>query len=60
MFIGFMLLLVIVGDGIIYLIFGPGAALFGLACIAAGAAPLILIWAALYLIEWIARRADES
>ena len=44
--IGFVILLFIVGDGLIYLIYGPSAAVAGVLCIGAGLIPLIfqLIW----------------
>jgi hypothetical protein len=57
---GGLLLLFIVGDGLIFLIYGQGPALMGLACLLAGLAPLVLIWLALLLIEWIVRRANEE
>ena len=59
LFVGFFILLLLVGDGLIYAIYGPSAAVSGLLCIGAGAAPLVLIWLALNLIGWIARKADE-
>jgi hypothetical protein len=60
LFVGFLLILVFVGLGLIAIIYGPQSALFGLVCLAAGLAPLILIWLALLLIEWIARRANPE
>lgn len=52
--VGFILLLLLVGDGLIYLIYGPGAAVFGLLCILAGLSPLILIYLVLVIIDRIA------
>jgi hypothetical protein len=60
LFFGFLLILLIVGLGLIGIIYGPQGALFGLVCLAAGLAPLLLIWLALLLIEWIARRANRD
>ncbi|HSB66140.1 MAG TPA: hypothetical protein VLD65_06145 [Anaerolineales bacterium] len=57
--LGGILLLFLVGDGLIYLIYGKGAATFGFVCLLAGMAPLLLIWLALTLLEWIARRANR-
>lgn len=57
---GFVLLLVLVGDGLIYLIWGRGAALSGLLCLMAGMAPLLLIWLFLNFLEWIAKRAEDD
>ena len=52
---GFILILLFVGDGLIYLFYGKYAASMGLVCILAGLAPLILIYLALWIIELIVR-----
>ena len=54
---GGQLLEVIVGVALIYLFIGPDAAWFGLLCMVVGLAPLVLIWFALLLVGWLARRA---
>jgi len=59
LFIGGILLLFLVGDGLIYIIYGKGAATFGFVCLLAGLAPLLLIWLALSLLDWIVRRANR-
>lgn len=59
LFIGFLLLLFIIGDGLIYLIWGREAALLGLVCILAGLAPLLLIALALWGIDWLTRRLSS-
>jgi hypothetical protein len=51
--VGFILLLLMVGDGLIYLIYGPGAAVSGLLCILAGLSPLLLIYLVLVIIDRI-------
>ena len=53
---GFILLLFIVGDGLIYLFFGQGAALMGLVCLLGGLSPILLILAALWVIDWVAKK----
>ena len=58
--IGALLLLFVVGGGLIYVFYGARAALLGFICLALGIAPLMLIWIALAVIEWISRRADLS
>ena len=57
---GGLLLLLVVGDGLIYLFYGQGPAVMGLICMLAGLSPLVLIWLALELIGWIARRANPE
>jgi hypothetical protein len=56
---GFVALAFVAGGGLIYLFYGWPAAGFGLACMAAGLAPLLLIWLALELIALAARKANE-
>jgi hypothetical protein len=51
---GFLLLLFVIGDGLILLFYGRGAALMGLVCLLAGLSPILLIVIALMLIDWIA------
>ena len=58
--IGGLLILFIIGDGLIYIIYGQGAALLGFLCLLAGLAPLGLIWLALTLVGWIVKRANPE
>jgi TM2 domain-containing membrane protein YozV len=58
--LGGLALLFILGDGLIYLIYGREAAILGLICLIGGLAPLVIVWLALLLIGWLARRADEG
>jgi len=60
LWIGFMLLLFLIGDGLIYLIYGKGAALMGLLCLAGGTAPLLLIALIFWGLDWIVKRARED
>jgi hypothetical protein len=57
---GGLVLLFIVGDGLIYLIYGPNAAIFGIFCIGAGVVPLILISIVFWIIDWIIKRANKE
>ncbi len=58
--IGGLLLLFVVGDGLIYWRFGPGAALSGLICLGAGLIPIGLIIFALWLMEWVVKRERDK
>jgi hypothetical protein len=58
LWIGFLLILFVVGDGLIYLIYGRQAALMGVACLAAGLAPLLLVWLLLSLLGWVVKKMD--
>lgn len=57
---GFILLLFIVGDGLIYVYYGKESALLGLICILLGIAPLVLIGLTLWMIDLIVHRLDRS
>ncbi|MFT3895558.1 MAG: hypothetical protein QM730_28385 [Anaerolineales bacterium] len=58
--VGATLLLLVVGTGLIYLIYGPGAAVSGLLCLLAGLLPIGLIFLSLALLDWIQKRANRS
>ena len=49
---GFLLLVFLIGDGLIYLFYGKGAALVGLGCILGALLPVGII----VLILWLAER----
>ena len=55
---GGIVLLFLVGDGLIYLIYGREAALLGLLCLSVGLVPLLLIWLILSVIEWVVKRSQ--
>lgn len=57
---GFVIILFLVGDGLIYWIYGRQAALLGLLCLLAGLAPLVLIALILWLMEWVVKRANSE
>ena len=58
--VGALLVLFIVGDGLIYLIYGPGAAITGLLCLVGAMVPILAIGAALWLMEWVLKRANRE
>jgi hypothetical protein len=60
LFVGFLLILLIVGEGLIYLLYGPNAAMVGLLCIAGGLAPIILIAIFFLIVQWILKRAEQD
>lgn len=55
--LGGLLIILVVGNGLIWLIYGTGAARLALLCTGVGLAPglLIVIW--LWGVDWIVRRA---
>jgi hypothetical protein len=55
LFLGFLILLFVVGDGLIYIVWGREAALLGGLCILAGLAPMILIALSLWGIDWLTK-----
>jgi hypothetical protein len=57
---GGLVLLFILGDGLIYLIYGAGAAGLGLLCLLGGMVPVVLVVLIMMLIDWIAKRANPD
>ena len=53
--IGAFILLFGVGVGLIYFIYGPGAAGIGLLCLLGSLVPIVLILLSLYGIDWIVK-----
>jgi hypothetical protein len=58
--IGALLALFIVGDGLIWLIYGFGAAVMGLVCMLGAFVPIGLILLLLGLSDWILKRAGRD
>ena len=58
--VGGILLLFIVGDGLIYIIYGPGAAISGLLCLGVGLVPILLIMLVMTVIDWVVKHADRD
>jgi len=56
---GFLLLVFLVGDGLIYLFMGRNAALMGLVCLALGLAPAVLVWLLLAGMGWLVKKERE-
>ena len=57
--IGFFLILLVIGLGSIYLIYGREAALTGLICIAFALIPVLLVVIVIAFLGWAARKLDE-
>ena len=57
---GAFLLLLVVGIGLIYVIYGAGAAVGGLLCLGAALVPILLIILSLAVLDWIQKRADRT
>lgn len=58
--IGAILMLFIVGVGLIWLIYGFGAAVTGFLCILAAFIPIGLIFLSLFGMDWIVKRANRD
>lgn len=58
--VGALVLLFIVGDGLIWLIYGFGAAVMGLLCMLGAFVPIGLILFFLNLSDWIVKRANRD
>jgi hypothetical protein len=60
LFAGFVLLFLLIGEGLIWLIYGAGAAVFGLLCFLSAIVPIAFIILILWLAEWVLKRADHG
>ena len=58
--VGALAMLFIVGDGLIWLIYGFGAAVMGLLCMLGAFVPIGLIFLLLNLSDWILKRANRD
>ena len=58
--LGALILLFVVGVGLIWLIYGEGAAGLGFICVLTALFPVILILLILLAMEWIIRRAGPK
>ena len=56
---GFVVLLLFLGDGLIFWIYGREAGVLGLLCILGGLTPLALIALVLGLMDYFVRKANE-
>jgi hypothetical protein len=57
--VGFVAILIFVGDGLVWWLYGPGAASLGLLCLLAGISPIALLWLILKGLEWLGRRTGQ-
>ncbi|MBN1303251.1 MAG: hypothetical protein JXA13_02360 [Anaerolineales bacterium] len=57
---GGLLLLFVVGDGLILLFYGPGAAVTGLLCMLVGLSPILLLSVFLVILDWVVKRANRD
>lgn len=58
--VGGILILFLVGDGLIYVIYGAGAAGMGLLCLGVGMVPIVTIVLVIWIMDWIVKRANKN
>jgi uncharacterized SAM-binding protein YcdF (DUF218 family) len=58
--LGAAFLLLVVGLGLIWLIYGFGSAMMGLLCLLGALVPIGLIFLSLQLIDWISKHANRD
>jgi len=58
--VGAFFLLFVIGVGLIYLIYGSGAAMLGFFCLLAALLPVVLILLFLFITDWIVKRAGRD
>ncbi len=58
--LGGLALFFIVGEGLIFLIYGPAAAVTGLICMGAGLLPVILVIVVLQVLDWVVKKNNPD
>ncbi len=58
--IGFVILLILVGDGLIFALYGLEAAVSGLLCLSFILIPVVMIWAALNGLDYLVKRGRAA
>jgi O-antigen/teichoic acid export membrane protein len=58
--LGALIILFIIGDGLIYLFYGPNAGIMGLLCIGIGLIPIASIYIFLWVIDLIVKKSNQS
>ena len=58
--IGAVVLILLIGDGLIFIIYGTGPGFMGLTCLLAGLAPVLLIALVIYFINWSVKHANRE
>ena len=58
--VGAFFLLFGVGVGLVYLLYGKAAAVFGFLCLLAAMLPVLLIFLFFFLTDWIVKRAGDK
>ena len=57
--VGFLLVVFLVGDGLIYLFMGQNSAVMGLVCLVLGLTPALLVWLLLAGMDWLVKKERE-
>jgi hypothetical protein len=56
---GFLVLVFLVGDGLIYIFYGKGAALVGLGCLVGALLPVGIVVLFLWFTDWLVKKRAE-
>jgi hypothetical protein len=60
LFIGMFILVYLIGEGLIYLLFGKNAALVGLFCLLGAFVPISIIVFILAIMDWVVKRTNQN
>ncbi len=58
--VGGLALVFLIGDGLVYFVYGRQAAAAAVLCTGLGLAPIALIWLFLLSLEWLARKGGRD
>ena len=58
--VGAVILIFLIGDGLIFLIYGKGPGMMGLICLLIGMVPVLLIALVIFIFDWSVKRANRE
>jgi NhaP-type Na+/H+ or K+/H+ antiporter len=58
--VGLCLIVLVVGGGLIYLMYGPSSAAAAVTCLLGALVPVAVVWLILRLLDWFVKRANRD
>lgn len=58
--VGALILIFLLGDGLVFVIYGAGPGLIGLTCLLISLVPLLLVALIIFILDWSVKRANRG
>lgn len=58
--VGGIVILFLIGDGLVFFIYGPAAAISGFLCLGLGLLPVLIIMGSLWVMEYVVKKNRDS